>query len=261
MLMIFQQNNLHFAPGGRQSGVTLLLSVLLLSAITTIAFSLAAVAFSELATSDDLARTEPIFYHSLGIAEEATFGMKRQESSVLSRLGSECSASFTAYVIETNPILSKAKYCNVSQDKTIEVAVPKNTASSAVRIYAYDPDTGGSGSSYTTLQVRKTTDNGGVVELFVCKLTEECSDLGDYPANPPQNWDVAGAILYDGDPARSIPPDHPYEIVLLNRTGPKEYVEITTEPTGLPYLNKEAIEIQSEYGRLIRRLRVLVPTQ
>lgn len=244
-----------------QSGVTLLLSVLLLSAITTIAFSLAAVGFSELATSDDLARTEPIFYHSLGIAEEATFGMKRQESSVLSRLGSECASSFTAYVIETSPIASKAKYCNVNQDTSIEVAVPKNTGSSAVRVYAYDPNTGGSGSQYTTVRIRKTSDNGGVVELFVCKLTEECSDLSQYPSTPLQNWDIGGTVLYAGDPATSIPPEHPYEIVLLNRTGPKEYVEIVTAPMGLPYLNKQAIEIQSEYGRLIRRLRVLVPTQ
>lgn len=260
--MISLQNNVDALSSDRRAGVTLLLSVLLLSAITTIAFSLAAVGFAELATSDDLARTEPVFYHSLGIAEEATFGMKRQEPSVLSRLGGECPQSFTTYVLNTGPIASKVKHCNFNQESTIEVAVPKNTANSAVRVYAYDPSTGGSGSFYTTLKFRKTTDNGGVVELYMCKLTQECSDLSQYPAVPLSGWDVPGTVLYAGSPATSAPdPSKPYEIVLLNKTGPKEYVEITTAPTGLPYLNKEAIEIQSEYGRLIRRLRVLVPAQ
>ncbi|MBP9686655.1 MAG: hypothetical protein KBD66_02550 [Candidatus Doudnabacteria bacterium] len=258
--MIFLQNNPLRTERESEAGVTLLLSVLLLSAITTIAFSLAAVGFSELATSDDLARTEPIFYHSLGIAEEATFGMKRQEPTVLGRLGSECAQSFTSYVIEPSSIVSKAKYCNLNPSKTIEVAVSKNAANSAVRIYAYDPASGGGTSNYTTLKLKKTTDNGATVELYACKLTEECSDLSQYPSVPLTGWSVKGTILYPNDTV-TMDPAYPYEIVLVNATGPKEYVEITTAPTGLPYLNKEAIEIQSEYGRLIRRLRVLVPAQ
>ena len=260
MHMIFPQNktkDMH----GNQAGVTLLLSVLLLSAITTIAFSLAAVSFAEIATSDDLARTEPIFYHSLGIAEEATYGMKRGEPTMRARLGSECSTSFTNFVVEASAITSKTKLCNLSPDTTIEVAVAQNTAATAVRVYSYDPANGGGGASgYTTLRFKKTTNNGGTVRLYMCRLSEECSDLTDAGA-PITGWNYAARILDYNDSVSAPDPSQPYEIVLTNTTGPKEYIEITTAPKGLPYLNKESIEVQSEYGRLIRRLRVLVPAQ
>lgn len=54
-----------------QDGVTLMLAVLVLSAITAIAFSLAAIVFIELGASGDLLRTEPALYAASGVTEEA----------------------------------------------------------------------------------------------------------------------------------------------------------------------------------------------
>lgn len=263
MTFLVNKNMLQWNQNKGQHGVTLLLSVLLLAAITTIAFSLAVVGFAEISTSDDLARTEPVLYYSLGVAEEATYGMKRGEPTLKGSLGSECATSFVAYHIQTPDLMStQTKVCNINPNKVVEVAVPVNTYNSATRLYAYDPATNSTTTSgYTSIALRKTTNNGGVVRVYFCPLSEVCGDPTS-PSNQTAGWvNSGGTLLVYGDTPVSAPNDgKPYEIVLINSTGAKEYVEVSTDPKGLPYLNKEGVEIQSAYGRLIRRIRVLVPT-
>jgi hypothetical protein len=247
-----------------QAGVTLLLSVLLLAAITTIAFSLAVVGFAEINTSNDLARTEPILYHSLGIAEEGTYGMKRGVSTIKTNLGSQCDTAFKSYTLGSQPITAQTKYCNINSEYDIEVTVPQNTYSTATRLYVYDPTNNGTGSSgYARITFKKTTNNGGTVLLYMCSLTTECVDPSVSLAgwSPRAGTPIAYNVTETVDIANGS-----YEIVLLN-SGSKEFVEVASygpgvsDHKGLPYLNKQAIEIQSSFGRLIRRLRVLVPTQ
>jgi hypothetical protein len=60
-----------------QSGITLMLAVLVLAAITAIAFSLAAIVMVEIRSSGDVLRTEPALYAALGVTEEAFFKYKR----------------------------------------------------------------------------------------------------------------------------------------------------------------------------------------
>src|SRR3989338_7787337 len=61
-----------------QAGVTLLLALLVLSAILAIRFSLATILLTEVKSSGDLIRTEPAFYAAEGITEEALYKIKRQ---------------------------------------------------------------------------------------------------------------------------------------------------------------------------------------
>jgi hypothetical protein len=61
----------------RQDGVALMLSVLVLAAITAIAFSLSTIVFIELRASRDVLRSEPALYATLGVTEEALFKYKR----------------------------------------------------------------------------------------------------------------------------------------------------------------------------------------
>ncbi len=250
----------------RQQGVTLLLSILLLAAITTIAFSLAVVGFAEISTSDDLARTEPVLYYSLGVAEEATYGMKRGEATLKASLGSECASSFVAYHIQTPDLMStQTKVCNISPSSggigVTEITVPVNTYSSAPRVYVYDPATNSTDiSGYTSIVFKKTSNNLGVVRVYLCPLSANCGDPTS-PSNQTAGWlNPSGTLLDYNTPSSAITDGKPYEIVFVNSGSAKEYVEITTAPKGLPYLNKESVEIQSAYGRLIRRIRVLVPT-
>ncbi len=60
-----------------QSGVALMMSVLILAAITAIAFSLSTIVFIELRASRDVVRSEPALYATLGVTEEALFQYKR----------------------------------------------------------------------------------------------------------------------------------------------------------------------------------------
>ncbi len=61
-----------------QDGVTLLLAVLILAAITAIAFSLAAIITIEIRSSGDVLRTEPALYAVQAVTEEALFKYKRE---------------------------------------------------------------------------------------------------------------------------------------------------------------------------------------
>jgi len=64
----------------KQDGVTLLLAVLVLAAITAIAFSLAAIITVEIRSSGDVLRTEPALYAVQGVTEEAFFKYTRAVS-------------------------------------------------------------------------------------------------------------------------------------------------------------------------------------
>lgn len=76
MTMVFLNNFKSYAQ--EQAGVTLLLAVLILSAVTAISFSLATVAFVEIRASADVVRSEPALYVTQGQIEEAIFKVKRQ---------------------------------------------------------------------------------------------------------------------------------------------------------------------------------------
>lgn len=61
----------------KQSGVALMMSVLILAAVTAIAFSLSTIVFIELRASRDVVRSEPALYATLGVTELALFQYKR----------------------------------------------------------------------------------------------------------------------------------------------------------------------------------------
>lgn len=281
--MTYQENKYIHQPfwhqQNSQAGITLLLSMLLLAAITTIAFSLAAVGFAEIATSTDLVRTEPILYSSIGAAEEATFGLKRNESTLISALGTNCDDNFTQFRGVQSTISNNTKLCNVNSSNDIEVEVPvtANTAAGyalARRLYLYDPSKNTVGdSTYTSIKFIKTSSSGASdIRIYICQLDVDC--VGPWPGTG--NWYQSNVLLnYGVDlPTITLTSDSTtdccsYEVVLMNLGTQPGYVEVRTTgkkggvdgPKGLPYLNKKAVEVQSSAGRLIRRLRVLVPVQ
>ncbi|QQS22785.1 hypothetical protein IPM19_04120 [bacterium] len=67
----------HLYKNHKQEGVSLMMAVLVLAAITAIVFSLATIVFIELRASRDLVRSEPNLYATLGVTEEALFQYKR----------------------------------------------------------------------------------------------------------------------------------------------------------------------------------------
>lgn len=262
-----------------QAGITLLLSMLLLAAITTIAFSLAAVGYAEIATSTDLLHTEPILYSSIGAAEEATFGLKRNEPTLTAALGTNCDTNFTSFRGVQTTISNDTKLCNVNPSNDIEVEVPvtPNTNSGyrlARRLYLYNPDKSTVGASgYKYIKFKKTSSSSASdIRIYICQLDYDCLGPWDAPGFTNNFYQTNVSLAYGVDlPEITLTNSTSsgccsYEVIIMNLGSQPGYVEVTTYDEnhankGLPYLNKKGVEIQSTAGRLIRRLRVLVPVQ
>ncbi len=73
--MISRTNKLD--RSNRQAGVTLLLAILVMSAVTAIAFSVATIVLVEIRASGDVLRTEPALYTVQGVTEQAFYSFKR----------------------------------------------------------------------------------------------------------------------------------------------------------------------------------------
>lgn len=67
----------YISKTSNQEGISLMLSILVLAAITAISFSLTTIVFIELKSSSDVVKSEPALYATLGVTEEALFQYKR----------------------------------------------------------------------------------------------------------------------------------------------------------------------------------------
>ena len=76
--MIYQTSMIKYtSKTNNQDGISLMLSILVLAAITAISFSLTTIVFIELKSSSDVVKSEPALYATLGVTEEALFQYKR----------------------------------------------------------------------------------------------------------------------------------------------------------------------------------------
>ncbi len=125
----------------RQHGITLMLSIMILAAITAIAFSLATIVFIEIRSAGDVLRTEPALYATQGVTEEALFKYKRYvQDNLLSVVG--CSPSWfnicnlnsvslsspspTARVFDTSPRIDTIFPSSTNQYLFIDPAAPNS---------------------------------------------------------------------------------------------------------------------------------------
>lgn len=268
--------HLHYINNTKQSGVTLLLSMLVLSSIASVAFSLAAVTFIEVRTSGDVQRTEPVYYSDQGIAEEAIFALKRDVSTV--NFGSNCDTNFISYPAPDPSITSETKICNISAQSSVEVIIPASASSYAAsrRFYLFDPSNGGTGpGGYSRITITNTSKYNVPIRVYICRLDRECTS----PGAGTEPWVAAGDDIAQGASRTYQTPvidgdSYSYEVSIINLTTvnlpqvPQDlFAKIDTfaadgvTPKGLPYLNKQAVQIQSTKASLTRRVEVLIPTQ
>lgn len=256
MLMTSPQNK--HPDTNLEAGVTLLLSVLLLASITTIAFSLAAVGFAELSSSDDLSSTEPIFYSSLGVAEEAIFGIKRKVPNLEYIDKNNCNAWKTMTSSAGPKVSTMLRSCLRSTNNQAELEIPISAKNldTGLKLYLFDPDNGGAGGGGYEKIIILNSSKTEVVSLTIKDFNDSPPLVSDYAMAPGAGYNLGGSPILDVLKS--------YEITLWsNHIDPNSgaFVNVTTNPKGLPYLNKRGVEIESSAGRLIRRLQVLVPTQ
>lgn len=266
----------------RSGGVTLFLSVLVLSSIVAVAFSVATVTLVEVQTAGDVLRTEPSYYADLGITEEAIFILKRQVGTPPApSLGSNCAPSYTGYTGPNPLVANQVKICDVATSHNIEARVLSSASSygSARRFYLYNPanlapdSNGYMPSGYGSVALTNTSGQTGTnvtLHVYMCRLDDDCIVSGSWVVN--QDLVANSTLLinninfgaFDGS-------KYSYELAFTNNSGgtlnPLDgFIQIVTldtssNPKGLPYLNKKAVTIQSSKSGLTRRVEVLIPTQ
>lgn len=144
MFMIFPTAN----SKQSQAGVTLLLAILILAAITAIAFSLAAITTIELRSSGDVLRTEPALYGAQAVTEEAFFKYSRAVPNALLDVAADpsfndntgCQPASIRVCNPNNVVLSSPLPTIRHFDSAPRVdVIPTTTPSTPVHYLFFDP--------------------------------------------------------------------------------------------------------------------------
>lgn len=163
----------------KQAGVTLLLSILILSAILAISFSIATILFVEIRASGDLVRTEGAIYAAEGISEEAFFKLKRKVGPAFVYSNQLGLVSITTPVESTTtPLVYE-----------MVLSCANNSFDTAARLPIYNPDLSDQGSGYGKIKVENFGDTN--VEAWVCEYNPNgLTVLGEpYASSPCSNRD------------------------------------------------------------------------
>ncbi len=244
-----------------QSGVSLLLAVLVLSAITSIAFSLATVVLIEIRSSGDILRTEPALYGTLGVTEEALFQYKRF-------VADDTNISFDVSTCE-----GPSKFANVCNflDNRLTInpgsiqVVDENPKVDV--LYLNTPN------SYPLYQQHDFSPDYGRVTVQV--LDNNTDSTVQFQIYQTSNSDANPVIVLDrsitvGDGVsvfNSFSNNNQYDLVLTQTEGANNaLVSITTysdaigrTQLGMPFLNQQVLKIVANYLGLTRTYTVRIP--
>lgn len=251
----------------------MLLSLLLLSAVAAISFSLATIVFVEIRASSDVQRTEPTFYATQAVVEEATFAIKRTTGQTAFPTSFNCIGQTNTCISLVVPPPTRYRDVVITEKISPLSTTYTNTAN---KYYLVNPDdlyadTDGGGSpdgSYGKLQV---TNIGDVpVRVALCPITvNDCVTPGtglwefsDIRLNP-------GSALGTGNQVLSPTTSYTLYILYDGAQGGSQngYVRIATfsgdgvTARGIPYFGKKAVDITASYLGLTRKYRAVIPEQ
>ncbi len=278
-----------------QTGITLMLSVLVLSAILAIAFSLATVTFIEIRSSGDLIRTEPAYYSAEAVSEEALFKIKRNLTdqqlaygsslnnvSLSSQTSSLSTPIFQAKVSKTTNTFS----ASTNRYPIFDSLCPAPATGSSTPAHCA---AGGSGYSRIKLTYLDTGNSTDQLRAYLCQFdprksidptgtdtsayrTMPCSDPSDtqsgywlvYNDSLSSNNTREGGVLGGNWPA--LDPYQQQELILYNSGGGADiYAQIETSdengiPKGLPLVGSKAVDISASSFGVVRKIRTNIPT-
>lgn len=278
--MIFLPNNRDKssspAPAG-QSGVTLLLATLVLSAIAAISFSLAAITFVEIQVSNDLSKTEPALYAVTALTEQAIFQVKRAVPIMPSDQsyidfgacsGTNCTTTNPTAI---NGVALKAfglSAISPSNNVTDVVKSSSNSLSSTKNIYTlYDasaPYVGSpSGYSQVIITYVSTNPSGTSINSYLCESSQDCLGTGAWTSGPFGLNAASTSRTFNLDPAKA------YQLYLVNTSGlSAKDVTVNIQSfgpgnvsKGLPYFGKQSVQISASFQGLTRKYQIFVPNQ
>ncbi len=247
-----------------------MLSILVLSSIMAISFSLATILLVELRNSGDLLRTESSYYGSQAVTEEALFKLKRQATVTYSGSIGE--------VALNNPAPIETKLTEpIFQDKVAPLTSTSNTTS---RYPLFDTAnlTGGSGYGYVTI-TRLPSGNNDPLYVYFCQFDPNAPIDTYTPVSEPCTyfsssstgyWNLTNGFNYnlsstEGSKSWFINSSMQQQIILVNpgSTGNINFsiqaYDTGGNPKGIPYSGKTAVEIVGGLGGVSRKIRVVIP--
>jgi hypothetical protein len=251
----------------KQQGVTLLLAILVLSAILAISFSIATILFTEVRTSGDLLRTETALYGAGAVAEEALFKIKRKVPSFTytTKLGGvDLGSPAPIESSTTTPIY---------QDK---VATTDYTFANTTKHYVlFDPDNPTGPSKYG--KIKLTYINSGYDDPLTVYLCE-FDPLGSYEGGPctdtysSEYWLTPQGTGFPLTKTNSpkewfLNENKQQELILVNtnHTNPI-YVQIETfgpptsyAPKGMPLVGEIFVDVTAKKSGVTRKIELLIP--
>jgi hypothetical protein len=225
----------------RQAGVTLLLAVLVLGAITTIVFGIAAVTVNEVRTSADVSKSAPSITGAEAIAEEYMFKGVRG-------LGALAGCDSPEERILTSNKVKVSSCASYYQDNPYSFTLNSNEQ---VDIYLINPADQSANPGYTDIAVFLDSFDG-VAELYLCDLQVSNCAAGPYVASATLD-SVSGFAWAYG----SLEPDEKYQLVIIN-TGDAANFRVASSPNGVPS-GFTTIENTGTNQGTTRKLRTVVP--
>lgn len=269
-----------------QAGVTLLLAILVLSAVLAVSVSLATIMYVEVRTSGDLLHTEVSYYGGSAAIEEGIYKVKRKidqnggpEQCDVS-LPNCYSPNVGAVSLNTIPPIE-----DQLNDPVISDIIPQGaTMSSATSFPAsaksyplYNPSNITGGSNYGQITVSYLpTGNTDHLQVYLCQFDPSYSigpgtnQYSSLPCSDPSNtqyWLVAGGDLYSGNSPQTwlLDGTKQQQLILFDpgNTGPV-YVQISTydaalNPKGMPNFEKTTIDVNAQSAGINRKIRVQIP--
>ncbi len=259
-----------------EAGVTLLLSILILSAVMAIAFSIATILLVEVRVSGELVRTEPAIYAANGITEEALFTVRRGYPRCVSNCGTNFSYSKS---LGSTAMQSQE---NLFNDPILNDTLPSTAVSvtSAKRYALYDPSDINRPSGFGQIKVKYKAGFSGQIHVYVCQFTAP-QNFQSTDSPPDCNNISSSDMLYKNQGPTSqnqglssdqmtatmtLDPNKQQELIIFADTSPSVNRAIQIQafdgsgsPKGLPYFGETVVDINAQSGNVTRSVRVKIP--
>jgi hypothetical protein len=268
-----------------QPGVTLLLTIIILTAMMAVTFSVASILVTEIRSSGDVQRTEQAYYGAQGQVEESLFAVKRNAPVTYSTQIGQSTLSASPKVNSTTPAI-------------IVDRVPPLTDFNHANTYVFpasvagDPSSG-SGYNHVTLTYlpssETNTSDPPYLHVYICQFDPKesydptssiphtywslpCTD----PSVPVSTlalsyWALAGGTLtsyasYGQNVSidQDLIPTMQQEIIIYN-TSQTQSAYIKIQPyqdgvaKGLPYSSEQSVTTRASNSSVGRKINVIIP--
>jgi len=222
-----------------QRGVTLLLAILVLSAVTAVVFTVAALALNETRTSGDLIKSEP----AITAAEAGTEDVLYYAVRGLGGYSTNCTTPTTTTVNAVTLSYCLNPYLVDPYQFTVNANTQKN-------FFLYNATSQGAAPGYTNVSVTLNSGISGTV--YICSWTNQnCSGSPDVATLTPTTGQTQNSAL---NPNQSIG----YQIIFSNTNITNDVFTVTTTPNGMPS-GTATIEVTGSNNGVTRKIQTILP--